>query len=66
MLTISFDLLAHFTTALHRGGSTAADAASYCIGSLLWSAFFFVLGYLSALAVTAARDYLGRQHHDHT
>lgn len=47
-------------------GSTATEAASYCIGSLLWSAFFFVLGYLTALAVAAARDYLGRQHHDHS
>lgn len=40
----------------------------YCVGSLLWSAFFFVLGYLTALLVTAWQDnhHLGRTKDDDT
>jgi hypothetical protein len=59
--------LSDFFIALRDGSHAAADAASYCLGSLLWSAFFFMLGYLSALAVTAVRDnHLGRRKRDHT
>lgn len=60
--------LADFFVALRDGSHAAGEAASYCLGSLLWSAFFFMLGYLSALAVTELRNrhLLGRKRRDHT
>jgi hypothetical protein len=51
--------------AFHEHSEKAADAVSYCVGSLLWSAFFFMLGYLAAVAVQVARESLGR-HRDNT
>lgn len=41
----------------------------YCLGSLLWSAFFFALGYLACLAVVTYQDRrnsLGETSHDDT
>lgn len=37
----------------------------YCLGSLLWSAFYFVLGYLTCWA-WVNRHHLGRKRRDHT
>lgn len=55
--------MAELVNVIHESTDIPGDAAAYCLGSLLWSAVFFVAGYLTAAVVQV---YLGRRHHDHS